>query len=159
MDTFNILVKRLEEVYKEYETKVSVSNGVDFFIITNPFWDENIYISCEDGIIFFFSFHHAHFDYCDEIDENVDSLIEYINSFLEEKRVVVELFHDETNLLGGDRYQDELNIATGESLIKSFIGDNPSLYKTISKQIKGLSCHCSIRGWNNKVNKDIDFVL
>ena len=49
-------------------------------------------------------------------------------------------------------------MSTGESLLESFTQDN-GLYEPLYERIKGLNCRCSIRGWNNEYNKDIDFVL
>ena len=159
MDLFTKLTEKLTKVYEKYETKIESKNDGNYFVIVNPFWDENIQISDEDGIIFFFSFQHAHFDYCDNIDDNIDCLIEYINAFLEEDRVAIEFLRGSTNLFGGDRSQDDIDITSGESLLKSFAGDDAELYESFCDQVKGSRCRCSIRGWNSAANKDIDFVL
>jgi hypothetical protein len=159
MDSFTKLIERLKEMYSGYETKMEVDNGINYFVIINPFWNENIRISYEDGIIFFFSFQHAHFDYCDDIDDNIDSLIEYINFYLEGEQVAIEFLQGKTNIFGGDRCQNDIDMSSGESLLKSFTGDNTPLYESLYKQLKGLNCHCSIRGWNSVNNKDIDFIL
>lgn len=155
MELFN----KLAETYASYETKIESVNGTDNFIIINPFWDENIRVSFEDGIIFFFSFQHAHFDYCDDLDANIDCLVEYINAFLSEKQVAVEFFQETTNLFGGSRCLDEMNLSSGKALLQSFAGDNTTLYETLYKQVKGMDCHCAIRGWNSASNKDIEITL
>jgi len=155
MDLFSKLV----EVYKDYRTRIESIDGRDYFVIVNPSWDENIRVSEEDGIVFFFSNQHAHFDYCDDIDENIDCLIEYINAFLHEKQVSIEFFQGDTDLFGGSRRLDDLDMSSGKSLLRNFTDDNKSLYKIIYKQLKGLNCRCSIRAWDSTYNKDIDFVI
>jgi len=152
------LFEKLKEVYKEYEMRIEYSNDTNHFVIINPYWEENIRISNEDGIIFLFSFQHAHFDYCDNIDENIDDLIEYINTFLDGKQVVIEFLQGDINLFGGGRYLDGIDMSSGELLLKSFTGDN-SLYGIIYEQIKGLHCRSAVRGWNSVSNKAIDFLL
>jgi len=147
------LLARLSKEYIDYETKIETKDGSGFFVIVNPFWHENIRISLDDESIFFFSFHHAHCD-CD-----VDYLVEYINNFLHGKWVSIEFFQEATDLFGGARDLDDIDISSGDSLLRSFTGDNDSLYDHLYKQIKGLNCRCSIRGWDNANNKDIDFVL
>lgn len=159
MDLFAKLSEKLTKIYKKYETRIDSNNGIKHFVIINPFWEENIQICARDGIIFVFSFQHAHFDYCGDDDKNIDCLVEHINTFLEGKRVAIEFFQGETNLFGGDRYQDDIDMSSGESLLKSFVGDNQLLYESLYKQVKGVSCRCSIRGWDSTYNKDIDFVL
>jgi hypothetical protein len=159
MDLFTKLAARLSNEYNGYETKIEVNNGVDYFTIVNPLWNENIRISYEDGIIFFFSFQHTHFDYCEDFDDNIDSLIEYINSYIDGKRVAIEFLHEETNLFGGDRCPEDIDISSGETLLKSFVGDDKSFYEILCEQINGIRCRCSVRGWNSEDNKDIDFIL
>jgi len=83
------LFAKLAEVYKDYETRVESIYDRDNFVIVNPFWNENIRVSDEDGIIIYFSHQHGHFDYCDDMDENIDCLIEYINFFLYEKQLII----------------------------------------------------------------------
>lgn len=82
MSEFLKLKARLEEVYSTYETITEVDNGTEYFVIINPFWNENIRISHEDGITFFFSFVHQHFDYSDDFDDNMEDLIDKIGMFL-----------------------------------------------------------------------------
>ena len=154
------LFVRLAEVYGEYQTRIESIDGIDYFVIINPFWDENIKISEEDGIIFFFSYQHAHFDYYGaDIDKNIDCLIEYINDFLDEQLVVVEFFQEDAAVFGGSRYLNDIDVSSGESMLKSFAGDNITLYEHFREQLKGSNCRCLIRGWNNVCNKDIEFVL
>jgi len=154
------LVAKLSEVYKDYEIWLESEVGIDYIVIVNPFGGENIRISDEDGIIFFFSYHHAHFDYGVDIDDNIDCLVDYINSFLYERHVAIEFFHGDTNLFGGSRSLDDIDASSGETLLKSFTGDNfSSLQKHFYEQLRGINCHCSIRGWDIAYNKDIDFIL
>ncbi|MCL2854764.1 MAG: hypothetical protein FWE21_04005 [Defluviitaleaceae bacterium] len=155
------LFAKLSEVYKGYETKVEAINDIDYFAIVNPFWDGNIRVSNEDldGIIFFFSFQHAHFDYGDDMNENINCLIEYINDFLGGKQVAVEFFQEGIAIGGGSRYLGDLDMSSGESLLRSFAGDNVVFYESVYNDAKGLACCCSIRGWNNADNKDVDFIL
>ena len=165
MDVFVRVKERLSETYSEYETKIEKHSGCDFFVIVNPFGGENIKVSTEDGIIFFFAYQHAHFDYCEDIDDNIDSLIDYINAFISEGMVSYEFLNGKTPLFGGSRYLDDINASSGESLLKSFASDSGAkefdakLYETLLNNIKGLNCRCSIRGWDGKSNKDIDFTL
>ena len=155
------LFSKLSEIYKEHETRVETIDDIDYFVIVNPFWDGNILISNEDldGITFFFSFQHAHFDYSDDINENINYLIEYINGFLDRKQVVVEFFQESTAIGGGSRYLGDMDMSSGESLLKSFAGDNIMFYESVYNNAKGFACRCSIRGWNDADSKDIDFIL
>ena len=153
------LFTKLTEVYKNYDVKTESDNGIKYFVIINPFWEENIRISYEDGIIFYFSFQHAHFDYYDSFDEDVDCLIEYTDTFLNEERVVIEFSQEGENLFGGDRYKKDIDITSVKSLLKIFTDDNKSLYKFIYKKLKGFTCRCSICSWNGSSNKNIDFIL
>ena len=159
MDLFEKLSEKLAVKYKDYETSVESENGMKYFVIINPFWNENIRITDDDGIIFFFSFQHAHFDYCDDTNENIKCLIEYIDSYLSENRVVVEFLQDGKNLFGGDGCRNDIDMSSGESILRSFSGDNEGLYKSLYEHIKGLNCRCSIRGWNCVYNNDLDFIL
>jgi len=153
----------LSEIYKEYETRIETIGSIDYFVIANPFWDENIRISYEetDGIIFFFSSHHAHFDRFDGVDmaESVDSLIEHVNGFLNRKIVAVEFFVEGTDVGGGSRYLEDIDMSSGESLLKSFAGDNVFFFESVYSSAKGLASRCSIHGWNSADNKDVDFTL
>ena len=159
MDLFDKLAKRLAEEYKNYETRIEAEEGISYFVIVNPFWEENIRISTEDGIIFYFSYQHDHFDYYAGFNENIGDLINYINSYLNGERVCVEVFHEDENIFGGDRYLQDMDISSGEAWLKSFIGYNAEVYESIYEHIKGRPCRCSIRSWNSAFNKDIDFVL
>ena len=159
MDLFTSLTEKLTKTYNNYKTKVESINGVDYFVIANPFWEENIKISAEDGIIFYFSFQHAHFDFSNNIDDNINYLIEYINDFLEEKRAIIEFLAGDENLFGGDKYQDYIDTTSGEALLKSFIGDDPESYEPYFERFKGVNLRCSLRSWNGSFNKDVDFVL
>ncbi|MCL2678017.1 MAG: hypothetical protein FWE85_03070 [Clostridiales bacterium] len=163
MDSFARLTERLTETYSSYETKTETENGVNYFVIVNPFGGDDIKISCEDGegIIFYYAFQHAHFDFCGEnIDDNIDALIDYINDYLYEKKVSIEFFHGKTALFGGDGYLNDIDTSSIKSLLKGMTGDdNVTLYESLYKQIKGFNCRCSIRGWDPANNKDIDFVL
>ncbi len=153
------LFSKLTEVYKSYNTKIEKINGFDCFVIINPFGGDNIQVFDDDGILFSFSYQHAHFDYGEDKDENMEYLMDYVNDFLDEKQVVIEFFQGDINLFGGSRYIEDIDSSSGESLLRSFSGDDNSLYEALYKQVKGVSCSCSIRGWNDKDNKDIEFTL
>ena len=160
MDSFSVLTAKLSAEYKDYDTRIESGNDVDYFVIKNPYGNEDIRISDEDGIIFFFSSQHAHFDYFDDIDENIECLIEYINSFLCGKQVAIMFFQGDTALFAGSSCMDDIDVSSGEALLKSFLGDSfSSLRKHFYKQLKGADCRCSIRGWDSVCNMDIEFKL
>ncbi|MDR1563854.1 MAG: hypothetical protein LBS74_02745 [Oscillospiraceae bacterium] len=146
------LLKRLTETYKNYNTRVETKNGTEYFVILNPFGDENIEVML-DEVIFRFSFQHAHFD------EEEDSLFDYIDDFLSSKQVSFEFFVEGTDSFGGSRYLDEIDTSSGTALLNSFTDGNKSLYTYLSKKLKGANCRCSIRAWNSTQNRDIDFTL
>ena len=159
MDLFAGLCERLAENYANLETKIESENDINYFVIVNPFWEENIKISTEDGIVFYFSFQHAHFDFSNNIDDNINYLIDYIDDFLEEKRAVIEFLEGDENLFGGDRPIDYIDTTSAELLLKSFIGGDPEAYESYAARFKGVSLHCSLRSWSGRFNKDFDFVL
>jgi len=160
MDCFTKITERLQSAYRSYETKIETDNGINYFVIINPFWDENIRVSYdENSIILFFSFQHAHFYYCNDIDENIDSLIEYINEYLVGKRVVIEFLHDEKSLFGGDYNPSDIDTSSSKSILQTFAGVNTDLFEFLCEKIRGCRCRCSIRGWDNANNKDIEFTL
>ena len=152
MDLFAMLA----EVYSGRETRIETRNGIDYFVIVNPFWNENIRI-CSDDIIFFFSFQHAHFDFCHNMDENIELLIEYIDRFLHKREVAVEFFIEGETDFGGSICLDDIDLSSGKSALKSFSGEYG--YKSFSKRAEKLACRCSIRSWNDAGNMDIDFVV
>ncbi|MCL2828673.1 MAG: hypothetical protein FWD99_08065 [Oscillospiraceae bacterium] len=151
MDVF----AKLSETYKEYEIRIESIDGIDYFIISNPFWDEDIWVSNEDGIIFWFWSLHKHFDYCESMDENIDCLIACINDFLDGKWVSAEFFRGDTALGGSSRRLDDIDMSSRESLIKSFAGSVSAFYEALCNE----ASRCLIRGWDNAHNKDIDFLL
>jgi len=163
MDLFEIL----SEIYKDYETTIETRNDgdyygdIDYFVIINPHGSNNIEVSNprEEGIIFWFSYQHAHFDYCDDMQDNIEDLIEYINDFLEDRRASIEFLDGDTPLFGGDRNPDDIDTSSGESILKDFVADNDSLYKQVKRDLEGIACRCSIRGWSGKHDRDINFVL
>ncbi|MCL2817011.1 MAG: hypothetical protein FWD39_01315 [Clostridiales bacterium] len=165
MDPFTILAKRLKErlteTHSNCETKIKTEGGVNYFVIVNPSGGDDIRISCTDGegINLSFASQGAHFGFCAEnIDDNVDALMGYINDYLCEKKVFIEFFHEETTLFCGEAYLNDLDASSGKSLLKSFVNDT-ALYEILYKKIKGLNCRCSIRAWDAANNKDMDFVL
>ena len=157
------LFAKLSEVYSNYETKIESDNGMACFVIVNPFWNEDIRVYYEEleGIIFAFSFQHAHFARFagEDMAGSIDSLIQYINDFLDGKAVAVEFFKGETAIGGGSRNLNDMDMSSGKSLLKSFAGDNSFFFESVYNNVKGLACRCSIRGWNNANNKDVDFIL
>ena len=155
----------LTEAYKSYFTEIGEKDGFAVFTIINPFWDGNIEVHIDsddisgEGIIFYFPLHHAHFD------EDFDSLIEYINDFLQGERFAVALYQDD-NLILGCSYRGEIDTSSGESIVKSLAGDGPlypgsntTAYESLQKQLEGRHGRCSIRGWNNALNQDIEFTM
>jgi len=66
------LLKELTKAYKDYNTKIETDKGCAFFVIVNPYWEENIRISL-DNMIFYFSHHHGH------CDDSIDYLFDYID--------------------------------------------------------------------------------
>ena len=146
---------RLMMEYKDYDTKIVSNDGFDSFEIINPFWQENIRVFLDDDndIVFSFAFQHACFE------KNVDDLIGYINDYLHGKQASMEFFEGDDDLFGGGRYQTDIDTSSGESLLRSFAGDNILLYEDLYKRLRGCDCCCSIRGWNAMHNLDIDFVL
>lgn len=86
-------------------------------------------------------------------------MIGYINNFLCGNWVAIEFFHENTDLFGGACRLEDIDISSGDSLLRSFTGDNASLHGHLLKQIKSLDCRCLIRGWNNKNSRDIDFII
>jgi len=159
MDLFEKLEERLAKEYMNYKTRIESENGNKYFVIVNPFWEENIRISAEDGIVFYFSYQHAHFDFYNEFENNVRYLIDYINWFFIGEKVAIEFFCEDESLFGGDRSPEDIDMSSGEALLKGYAGDNDSLYESLYEHLKGFRCRCSIRGWNCALNKDIDFVL
>ena len=147
------LFAKLTATYKNYVTRTETDEGVDFFVIVNPFWNENIRITYDNGILLLFSHQHAH------CDDNFDLLTDYIDAFLHRKEVAIEFFSGDKPLFGGSKCLDDIDMSSGKSLYESFIGDRPQLFLEFYKRIKGVNCRCSIRGWDNALNKDINFVL
>ena len=156
MSLFAKLAKKLTERYSKFETKTETINGIDYFVIVNPHWEENIRVSDEDGIIFFFSTQHAHFDYCGSDDENIDYLVEYIDDFIDGRQVAIEFFEGDNAIFGGSRYLGDINTLSAEEVYKCFVGGDQPLDDVLCKQPKS---RCSIRGWDAIHNKDIDFIV
>ncbi|MCL2153658.1 MAG: hypothetical protein FWH57_12015 [Oscillospiraceae bacterium] len=159
METFARLAARLTDTYKDHETRIETIEGIEYFVIVNPFWEEDIRVLDQNGIIFRFSYQHAHFDCCEDIDEDIDELIEYIDEFIEKERVALDFFQGKTDLFGGSRKREEIDTSSGIALLKSFFKENDTFYELFYKRMQGAECRCSIRGWNNAHNEDIDFVL
>lgn len=86
---------------------------------------------------------------------NIDGLIKYIGDFLNGKKVVTEFFVGYSNIFGGEKYLDDIDISSGESLMRSFLGEDSSYYESL----KGCDCRCVIRSWNGVHNKDFKFVI
>lgn len=148
------LFSELEMEYKDYETRRGTIDGADMFEIINPFGCDNIRAILDgEDIILSFAFQHAHFG------KNMDGIIEYINDYLKSEWVSIEFFEGENDLFGGERNMADIDTSSGESLLKSFTGDNRLLYEDLYEQLKGRNCCCSIRGWNAVNNLDIDFIL
>ncbi len=155
MDVFAALAER----YKEQETRIETIDGIRRFVIINPQGRDNIKITMEEGILFSYSFQHAHFDFYSSVEENLEALMEYIDDFLTGRQVCCEFFKEGEDLFGGSRYTHDIDISTTESLLKSFTGDNEPLYQSFCKHLRGSECRCCIRGWNGSEDRDIDFVL
>jgi len=102
MDLFKNLVER----YSNYETKIEIDEE-DTFVIINPYWEENIEVKHrDDGFIFFFSYHHAHFEFGVDIKENFTDLVAYINDFLGEKLIAYKISENEKYIRGGQSICD-----------------------------------------------------
>lgn len=75
------------------------------------------------------------------------------------ERVVIEFFCGDVSLFGGDKDWSDLDTSTGETLLKSFTGENATRYKIFFDRLKGAICHCAIRSWDGKRNQDINIAL
>jgi len=149
------LFNRLSEAYKNYGTSVSADakNGSIVFEIKNPHWEENIKVVDDGEITVYFSHQHAHMELMEK--NNIDGVIEYINDFLDGKKVTVEFFVGYSNIFGGEKYLDDIDMSSGESILRSFLGGESSYYESL----KGCDCRCEIRGWDSVHNKDVKFVI
>ena len=168
--------KKLKKIYKDYDTSIETKNGYDIFTIKNPHWNENITIDREiddasGELTVYFSFQHAHFSpdfpsewYQEENKNYFELAVEYINDFLHGKRVAVEFFIDGSSVFGGDECRDEIDMLSGEEIFKRFAQPYveampPFNMSPYFERMKGYECRCSIRGWNDAHNKDLDFVV
>ena len=152
------LFTKLAEVYKDYETKIEAINYIDYFVIVNPFGNNNILVSEEGGINLIFSSTSAHFNHNADANENVNDLIKCINEFLNGKLVVLQFFKEDDIAFSGSRYLEDIDMSSGESLLESFMQSNGP-FKASYEGIKGFNYRCLIRGWNNEHNQDFDFIL
>ena len=147
-------IARLIEEYKNYITDIKSSDDGEAFVIINPFLGENIYIDLEEGeLTFHFSYHHAHFG------EDIKSLIDYIDDFLRNKLVVFEFYEGDFCFWSGARGQEDIDLSSGESALRSVTKDELSLWEHYYNLLKGVDCRCSIRSWDSLLNKDMDFTL
>ena len=154
------LKEALTDKYRNYETKINSIDGIEEFAIINPFWSENIVIHNTDGIIFCFSSHyHAHFDYGYDDNENITRLMKHIDDFLDGTLIIYECFHRDTPLFCGCKEREVVDVSSRESFMETLFGNIPILYEMYSRNIQNIDFRCSIRGWNNAHNKDIDFAL
>ncbi|MDF2556534.1 MAG: hypothetical protein K0R71_362 [Bacillales bacterium] len=143
------ILENLKKEFSEYNTCIINKNGIDSFEIINPFGGENISVNFEDNEwTFFFSYQHTHFD------DDLDSLIKCIHDYLDEKLVSIEFFLDGKARFGGQRYLEDINMSSGESLLKDF-----GYYGSLLEHFKSKNYCCKIRCWNNTLNRDIDFVI
>ncbi len=85
--------------------------------------------------------------------------MDYIDAFLFGDYASIEFFEGDTDLFGGARPVSELDTTSGESILKSFAGDNDALLKHFMSSFSGKHMNCKIRGWNNAMNADITFAL
>ena len=152
------LFSKLAEVYKDYKTRIEAINSIDYFVIINPFWNENILVTDEGSINFIFSSTSVQFNCNEDQNENVNDLITCINDFLNGRQVVLQFFKEGDIAFTGRRYLKDIDMSTGESLLESFVQSN-GIFKPSYEGLKGFNCRCSIRGWNDELNQDIDFVL
>lgn len=150
------MLERLKEEFRYMDTCCTLSEEGDAltFEIINPFWDENIEVMLErDEITFFFAYQHAHF-------EDIGDAIDYVWEYVAGNLVSIEFFGNGKDLFGGGKVFDDIDTTSGESLLRSFTGDDRELYKCLVKNyLKGKNCCCKIRGWNSVQNRDIEFVL
>jgi hypothetical protein len=150
---------KIIEAYKDYDTSVESSKDRYYkvFEIKNPYGNDNIKVVDDGEITVYFAYQHAHLAFMASSWEkdNIDVLTEYIDDFISGKKVSVEFFVGDTSVLGGDLPVAEIDMASGESILKIFIDENNLYYKSL----KGHNCRFAIRGWDSRLNKDINFVL
>jgi hypothetical protein len=164
MDMFTKVSERLTDRYSNFETKIEEDcRGDKYFAIVNPYWNENIQVYCDDmvssGLIFYFSYQHLHFDYSDDIDENIDQCIDAIDDFLNGNRIVFEFFCEETRVFGGDKPLDEIEKISPETLLVNSLNKYSSFYSIPGDPRVERGYRCAIRSWDSTQNRDIDFTL
>lgn len=144
----------LINAYRDRQTEMWVRKGVLTFVIVNPHWDENITVeSLHNELTFYFSYQHAHFD------RDLEGLLAYIDGFLNEDHVVIEFFREEERLFGGARPLADLDRSSGNAVLASAFKDDPDMLQKIRDTFRGQKLRCEIRGWNDRVNKDMDFEM
>jgi hypothetical protein len=154
------LFAKLSETYKHCETRTEIRNGINFFVIVNPFSDGNMEISNhkDEGITLCFpsvGYYHEHFDYWETTEECAAHLIERINEFLNGEAVVVGFFQGDIYVSSGACYVDELDMTSYESVAaSSFCSTIAPLSE--SEQLEAANRKCVIRGWGENLNKDIE---
>lgn len=144
MDPFD----KLSVVYKKYNTRISLQNEILQFEIINPHKQENITVTnCDDELIFYFSYQHAHFR--NEIDE----LISYINCFLSDEYVALEFFDGDKDLFGGGVSLQDVDVFSVNEIVAHFNYNLKSLDYYMNRSKRKIISY-KIRCWSGTYDAD-----
>jgi len=156
-------LKILQDTYKSHNTITKEQDGNITFTILNPIWNGNIDIEIEpdekngDGIIFIFPRHHAHFD------GDIESLIAYINDFMQSKLVAVTLYKGDEYMAGCSWHcaavispDDVINIFAGDRLRP---GSNSTWREYYRDAFKGHPARFTVDAWDCARNQDVEFTM
>jgi len=146
---------KIAELYNNFKILTETKEEYKLLEIKNPYWEENIKIIFDTEITVCFSYQHVHVSMMAGRTEKceLDLLIEYINDIINNKKVAVGFFIEDKLVLGGEKYHDEIDISSGESILRSFINEDDLYFN----YFRGHNLRCAIRGWDINLNKDINF--
>ncbi|MDD2477166.1 MAG: hypothetical protein PHI32_14815 [Dysgonamonadaceae bacterium] len=143
--------KKLSSVYKKYNTKISLKDGIKEFEIINPNKDGSITVLLsDDELTFYFSYQHTHFH------NDIDKLIEYINLFLSDSYVALEFFDGDRRLFGGGVSLQDVNIFSADEIAKRF-GYNEDSFNWYIENLKSKNLSFKVRSWSGL--KDVDAII
>lgn len=149
IDIMEDFIISLAGKHHDYDCKISHDGKCIRLVIENPYKKENIIIEYSDSeFIFMFDFYHAHF-------YDSDTLAEYLNDALSDRRCFIRFFDNDRFVLASDMCPEFEDIYNASAMAKSFF--HVDKYTTDVSFLENRIFQ--IRSWSGKLDNDCRFII
>ena len=152
-------IRKLFVHYKSEDACLHREGGEEWFEIINPYGKENIQVRWqENGLTFYFSYQHAHFNYDKKMKDNYLALTDYIDAFLSGEQAAVEFFKNGNNFFGGSWRMRGVDFSDAKRFMRVVFPEKESR-RWLKKQIEEGGVSFKIRSFSGEQDLDADIVV